>query len=441
MRFRRAPWRVVIVCSVALLCLVCKKNPVAPEVTQNVQLSLEYATCKEVALKIGFSDAPNGSAYRIVRNDNYTLAGTFSGPFAIVYDTMVMAATSYQYVGSRVLNGQIKEFGSPVSVTTLDSTRHNVSWQLFTLGDGSGSSELYDVSIINDTLAYAVGQIYKLDSIGNIDYQPYNLATWNGKAWTIQKVPYHFQGTVNYSPFLTLFALSANDIWLGGNGIIHFDGTTFTEVLAFNSVWGSYAVRKMWGDSSSLYVVGDAGAAAYYDGVTWTRLSTGTGLDFRDVYGATDPHSGEEQVLAVCTRNYPVDKGILRFSGGNVTSLSTSQMPYELFGIWFIPNEHYYAVGDGIYEKRNLWDTSWLNGPLDITRYVITKVRGNATNDVFAVGAFGEVIHYNGSSWTSYISQTGLTNGSYAGLGVKGNTVIAVGLDGGLAVAAVGKKF
>jgi len=36
-----------------------------------------------------------------------------------------------------------------------DTTNHEFTWQTFTLGDG-GSSVLYDVAIINDTLAYAV---------------------------------------------------------------------------------------------------------------------------------------------------------------------------------------------------------------------------------------------------------------------------------------------
>ncbi|MGH2567306.1 MAG: hypothetical protein ACRDGA_03130 [Bacteroidota bacterium] len=37
-----------------------------------------------------------------------------------------------------------------------DTTSHNFAWQTFVLGDGN--SILYDVAIVNDTLAYAVGR-------------------------------------------------------------------------------------------------------------------------------------------------------------------------------------------------------------------------------------------------------------------------------------------
>ena len=43
---------------------------------------------------------------------------------------------------------------------TMDTTSHAFTWQSFTFGDGGGSCTLYDVAIINDTLAYAVGEIY-----------------------------------------------------------------------------------------------------------------------------------------------------------------------------------------------------------------------------------------------------------------------------------------
>ena len=44
-------------------------------------------------------------------------------------------------------------------LTTLDTTSHDFSWKTFTFG-GGGGSVLNDVAIVNDTLAYAVGEIY-----------------------------------------------------------------------------------------------------------------------------------------------------------------------------------------------------------------------------------------------------------------------------------------
>ena len=75
-----------------------------------------------------------------------------------------------------------------------------------------------------------------------------------------------------------------------------------------------------------------------------------------------------------------------------------------------------------------------------MTGYTIDAVRGNALNDVFMCGAYGEFLHFNGVSWRSYISQTGIDDGAYGGLAVHGNTVIAVGEEAPQAVILMGKR-
>jgi len=81
----------------------------------------------------------------------------------------------------------------------------------------------------------------------------------------------------------------------------------------------------------------------------------------------------------------------------------------------------------------------WRNGPLDITRYATTKIRGRGLNDIFVVGAFGECLHWNGTRWRSYRSQTGLANGSYTSVALKENFVVAVGGNNAQAVITIGR--
>ncbi len=108
--------------------------------------------------------------------------------------------------------------------------------------------------------------------------------------------------------------------------------------------------------------------------------------------------------------------------------------------MWFVPKRHYYLVGDGIYEKNLISEDSWKNGPLDITHYGTTGIRGNGLNDIFVAGAFGEFLHYNGVSWKSYINELGEFNGSYGGVSVKNNLVITVGYEGPQAKILMGKR-
>ncbi|MGH2567361.1 MAG: hypothetical protein ACRDGA_03410 [Bacteroidota bacterium] len=68
-----------------------------------------------------------------------------------------------------------KDGGVTPPANNQDTTSHNFSWRTFVLGDGAGSI-LRDVAIINDTLAYAVGEVRMKDSLGNWDPEIYNAA-------------------------------------------------------------------------------------------------------------------------------------------------------------------------------------------------------------------------------------------------------------------------
>ena len=327
---------------------------------------------------------------------------------------------------------------NPTDASGLDTTGTNYSWQKFTFGGYAGSCSLYDVAIIDGNSIWAVGAVYLDSANGNPDPFPYNAVHWDGNKWSTIKIPYYYQGQALYSPIYSIYAFSASDIWFEAG--IHWNGHQF-ETVPLNIGFPSH-VNKLWGTSSSdLYIVGNNGLIAHRnaDGV-WQKLESGTTLGLVDIYGASLPNFSPEQILAVGTSNYPLNKIILSINGNTVTSLPTSPIEFELSSIWFVPFVYYYVAGDGIFEKNSLSDSSWKNGPLDITKYGITKIRGNGLNDIFAVGAFGEVLHYNRESWKSYINETGLSNGSYAGLAVKGDLIVAVGSNNQQAVVLIGRR-
>src|ERR1039458_5716785 len=68
-----------------------------------------------------------------------------------------------------------------------DTTSHAWTFTIDFLGDGGGS-ELSDISIVNDTLAYAVGAVYKQDSSGNFEINPFDLAVFDGQRWNLEQV-------------------------------------------------------------------------------------------------------------------------------------------------------------------------------------------------------------------------------------------------------------
>jgi hypothetical protein len=317
-----------------------------------------------------------------------------------------------------------------------DTTSNNFTFQTFAFGGNAGSCVLSDVAIISPTDIWAVGAVYLDSASGAPDPFPYNAAHWDGQNWNLQKVPYIYQSQPFYHPIQAVFALSSNDIWFGGNGLEHWDGNQFSNVDEVNPFWSGNLMQRIWASSdNNIYIVGSGGIAVHYTNGSWTKIATGTSLAFNDIYGSGG------QILAVCSQNYPFGEGIFTIAGNIATNIA-SYPPgdHELFGVWFVPNQQYYIVGDGIYQKNLLSDNAWMNSPLDFTRYTSSDVRGNGINDVFVVGASGEFLHWNGVSWKSFIAQTGLANGSYARVAVKGDLVVAVGYNSPQAVITMGTR-
>lgn len=319
--------------------------------------------------------------------------------------------------------------------TGPDTTSHDFVWTIDTLG-GAQSSALHDIAIVNDTLAYAVGEIYLTDSFGQVDPNAYNVAKWDGKKWNLLRVPTQaFGGSIGFYPVEAVFAFSPNNVWMFSvaGSYSHWNGSTWeTEFVAERSGGGT----KLWGTSSAdLYLAGTNGSISYYNGSVWARIESGTTLDIKDIWG-----DGNE-ILAVASKPFVTyEKMVLKISGSIATALSDSGIDEPVGCLWFSSTHHYYAAGSGIYEKSDLAESQWKNGPLDITRYYVYGMRANGPNDVVAVGGFGEVLHYNGASWSSYHDYVGLAAGNYYAVAIKKNLVIAVGADPSYAYVLVGRR-
>ena len=253
---------VVVPMIMAFLATDCKHQtePTTPS------FAVTDVNCTEAWLHLTYSSAGNTTVI-LKRNDaaiDTFLLTTTDTTFA---DTGLAPAHTYQYTA--LLDNKTET----ATATTLDTTSSSFTFQMFTLG-GAASSVLNDVAIINDTLAYAVGEIYTNDSTGQVDQIAYNLAVWNGQSWKIQKVPYYYQGQAFYHSIQSILAFNSNDIWFCGNGVIHWDGNTFNPIAVPSTVWGQYQMDRIWGTSSSnFYIVGDGGSLAHYNGSSWTKTA------------------------------------------------------------------------------------------------------------------------------------------------------------------------
>ncbi|MCL5268186.1 MAG: hypothetical protein M1469_08810 [Bacteroidetes bacterium] len=442
--------RSLLLATLATLSFSCTSSPTGPHITGNMQLTADYVTCTEVWLKVAFSGqqtANSGAQFRITRDGDTVLTGTFSGTDTVMIDTAAQPERTYRYKGYRLVNNEVSDTSLPLEITTLDTTSNNFTWQTYTFGGTAGSSMLNDVAIINDSDIWAVGDIAVKDSSVN-GYSVYNLVGWNGGDWQLQQIfSYVFcgQSLESVSASWAVLPWSSGNIWIATNSeIVPWNGTLQSEPICTESPTG-FDIYRMWGvDPSHVFAVGRAGGLAVYDGYSWRILSSGTNLDIHDVWGVSDSTSRESQVLAVASDQF-TDNGVavLQLSRTQTTMLRTAGLPAtSIVGVWSANGREWYVCGDGLYKSMDL-NEPW-ERIMNVPSVYLEAIRGTGPNDIFAVGS-GIVLHFNGSRWFNCRNQISAPSLQLYGVAVKGNTIVAVGQTvsggiGGAGLVLVGKR-
>jgi len=334
---------------------------------------------------------------------------------------------------------------NPISPDNSDTTSHQIEWELYTFGDFASCS-LNDIAIINENNIWAVGEIYLNDSLGNRDLDRYNAVHWDGEKWEVKRISVEFHGYPSVEPLYGILVLPSGDIVLS-SGLPYLPDSSGWRLYhlwnmgIINENDGS--VYHIWGTSiDNLYFGGNKGTLVHYDGENWQKIETGTTLSIYDIYGSFNNKSQDWEILAVASNLFN-NEGckIFRINGLEVDTLSTNGLAWSISDIWFIPNEKYYIVGSGIYQKDQLNDAIWEVYPAgEVSSYGSGGISGNGLNDVFIVGSYFEVVHYNGSTWYNYKNEIPFTPGWLCGIDIKGDLVAISGYSDQDAVIIIGKR-
>jgi hypothetical protein len=436
--------KMTILTSLLLLITVVSCNttePTPPDETKpTLTLAIDDASCTEVWLQLTTKDLTLPAELTLIQynpsGDSLSQSFLLNTQDSLLYIDSLLPNQTYNFQLSCIWNpvsGNQQQVSSiKQQVTTMDTTSHNFTFQSWTFGT-IGSSTLYDVAIIDENNIWAVGEIQIADTSIN-GYTVYNAVHWDGSDWELFRIPnYDYPNTLVYGALQTIFAFSANDIWFCSySNLVHYDGSTFSSKAQFmTSINFNGQVLKMWGsDKNNIYCVGRNGAIYHYYGTNWQRIESGTTLNINDIWGDFNEKTQEWEVLAVASNvNTSVERAIIKIGNNTSQSTSTSPIQWSLKTCWFIPMRKYYVAGSGIYEKHNLILDQWANEPLEITTYYTNRIRGNDINDVVGVGAFGDLVHFNGWQWESNYTQPNLNFGSYLSVDFKNNLVVAVGLE------------
>ncbi len=413
----------------------CKDESIPPKPDAILRLALDDVSCTEAWLTLSTTNLQLPTSLNLLKDDNSIKTINLETTDTLLYIDSLLPNQTY--------NLQLTSIQNPVSsnqlsVTTMDTTSHNFTFEKFEFGT-IGSSVLFDVAIINEKDIWAVGEIMIADTSAN-GYTTYNAVHWDGHEWHLKMI-----GNQGGWACHTVYAFSETEVWF--EGVIKWDGANYSvHNNGFpkepNGV--AWRINKMWGSSSTdLYAVGNGGNIAHYNGSQWRRIESGTTLNINDIWGDYNNKTGEWEILAAggnILQGGELERVILKIESSGISTLIPSGANWPLRTIWFKSAQKYFVAGSGIYEKNNLSQNVWSNNIFDITSYSINKLRGDDINDICAVGGVGEIVHFNGYDWKSYFDQTALTGGNYYGVSIKNNMIVSSGQSNSRAIITIGKR-
>jgi hypothetical protein len=295
-----------------------------------------------------------------------------------------------------------------------DTTSHEIVWQIDTIG--GWQSRFFDIWGTDENNVYAVGLVY-------ISLDPYQVASimhWDGSNWT----------PINYAEGIlkSIFGFDKDNIWACGYWqvdnrtyalITHWDGNAWTtwkmdQYPALNAVWGT--------SSSNLFVCGADGTILKYNGIKWDKMTTNVTESLRCIWG-----NSKNEIYAVGNTFDTYSWVILKYNGSTWKKIKESsnapEKPIgELTTVWTCKTNSYYTnefIGK---------DTSWslFGWPEDNT--LIDQVRGSGENNIFAVGSFDLIMHYNGSTFRRYDFYKKPAGGRLYGIYIAGKKVFIAGV-------------
>ena len=395
-----------------------------------LELKLEDASCTEAWIELTTTNLQLPATLTLKQTDpsgnTKSQILNINTKDSLLYVDSLLPNTNYQYQASSIEN-QVSS--NELSVTTMDTTSHDFTWQVFTFGEHS-HSRLNDVAIVGNEI-WAVGEIFMNDSLGQPDSQPYGIAIWDGQNWELKKI---FHSTnIPVTP-RGILVISPNEIYLAAGSIFRWDGISSTVVMVFSRFSlpdPNATIEKLWGSSStSIFGVGNVGSIVNYNGTGWSRIASGTDVDLKDVWGTPDG--------AIWACGYSGDYAIstlLKISGQQVEKIyegfsSNQNNGYyvgPMSGVWGTENIRIYLMNwSGIYIQAN---SSNLFLEKEIAKFsdVGFGIDGTDDNNIFSCGE-GFVGHWNGIGFAEY-PELYRDHRKFYGVSAKGSKVCVVGSD------------
>lgn len=432
---------IFIIISILLMSqAACNRNSIGPQ-SPVLELTAERVESIEVALALKTTDASALGDFEIHRDGARWFSGRVAKAETTVIDTTVLPARKYVYQASRRVGGATQK-SNMFTVTTMDTNSHNYRWAIQTIG--VFQSSLSDVWGSSPADVYAVGRV----EVPNGQTQS-NIIHFDGTSWRTVTEAAFDTGFV-YGEFGGVYGFSPNDVWVVGTNVLHWDSSkwkpfAFTlrrtgpnsgTVITLDQVLHGNYFSSIWGTSSNnLFAVGDKGVIVHYDGQKWTKMESGTDLTFFDVWG-----SSSTDVYAVAMDFFSARWIVVHYDGTAwrpvVADFIQLNRPR---GVWGANQNNVYIASDFVFRFNGI---KWKRLQVPNMQYNMGGVEGSSANNIFVVGSFGVVLHWNGATWKRYDELLKPEGGRLLQrLWTNGQEVFVVGSSQAEGVILHGKKF
>ena len=280
-----------------------------------------------------------------------------------------------------------------------DTTTHDFEWKIIPIGEYGTS--LKDIAALSDTDIWICGEIWtketdSRDSSGK-RIPPCNFGKWNGTNlelfrlyWQICTTPDSMVSSVN-----ALHIQARDKFWFSGSGsiIANWNTNQFEKWCIPFSI--SADADQIWEQSNDIFISGANGSIARKTGNIFNKIETGTDKNINDACTVNDT-----TICIASNWNSIVNNGtiLLKVVNGKAIQLIDSTMRPGGHSIWFDGKGAYYIVGGWF----QLWDGIKWKELNNISQSYLMSIRGIAWNDIFVVGHFGTIMHYNGNTWKLY---------------------------------------
>lgn len=421
----------------AMLFKNCQKNS-SPLYESNIQLSVHEVGITEAFICIKCQrEVIDKNNLKIERNGiqlkNYTITENL-----ILHDKGLQPNQNYLYKAYIIEYDKKRAESNVLDITTMDTTEHDITWNLYRFGN-IASSNLMDVWIIDNERIWAVGEIWMDDESGGSSYDRFSAISWDGKEWHLKKIFYETGSNAEILKIIGIWCFTNNIYWFAWGSVFLWDGDSYATKSYQRNTETNERVKIFWGsDTSKIYAAGTEGILLFYDGLSWEKIQIDLSEDINDIWGWS--HNAEQLVLGVAADTYGAGNEYI-FKINLDQSIEFETYPksdhyshLQLNSVWFNSPTKIMVGGNGLF-VRDL-GSDWEEIYFFRQTPFIRKIRGSEKNNIFFLHDGGMITHFNGFSWKTF-GQFPLIN--WNNLSIKDDLIIVVGNDSQFAYILMGE--